>query len=144
MLKQNIINYNLFVTKVFFIDHGHIEWVHWEDLRVMPTELKLFDPIAIKCKLEGCYPTLPNNQWTFEAVDTFKQEITKNETFRIIVENYDEYFLNLVQVEVFGPYSEPLNVNKYMFNLRLASIEKTPYSGTLGSAINVHTRVRSR
>ena len=107
----------------------------------MPTELKLFDPIAIKCKLEGCYPTLPNNQWTFEAVDTFKQEITKNETFRIIVENYDEYFLNLVQVEVFGPYSEPLNVNKYMFNLRLASIEKTPYSGTLGSAINVHTKV---
>ena len=104
----------------------------------MPTELKLFDPIAIKCKLEGLYPTLPNNQWTFEAVDTFKQEITKNETFRINVENYDEYFLNLVQVEVCGPYMEPLNINKYMFNLRLASIEKTPYSGTLVSVINVH------
>ena len=38
---------------IFFIDFGQRQWVHIEDIRLIPEQLKMIDELAHKCMLQG-------------------------------------------------------------------------------------------
>ena len=40
---------------IFFIDFGQRQWVHIEDIRLIPEQLKMIDELAHKCMLQGMY-----------------------------------------------------------------------------------------
>ena len=38
---------------IFFIDFGQRQWVHIEDIRLIPEQLRMIDELAHKCMLQG-------------------------------------------------------------------------------------------
>ena len=38
---------------IFFYDFGQEQWVHIEDIRLMPEKVQKFDGLAYKCTLKG-------------------------------------------------------------------------------------------
>ena len=125
--------------QVFYIDYGHTKWVHWKEIRKIPSlELKLIDHLAVECRLEGCYPTLPNNKWTYQAVNTIKEFMKGALMLRIHVDDFDEFFLNNVCVEVDNPSRDnydPVILNKYLFMTKLATWQKPRLLGKFFWAI---------
>ena len=113
--------------QIYYIDYGHEEWVHWETVRHIPDDLKVYDQVAIHCRLDGLYPTLPNNQWTFESAKFLGALLQEgNRIFRVLVDKFDEYFVNLVKIQIENPlpeYTDPIDVNRRMFEWKYASIE---------------------
>ena len=119
--------------QVFYIDYGQTKWIHWKEARTLPClDLKLIDPIAIRCRLDGCFPTLPNNQWTYDAMKIIKNFMEGDVKLKIHVEDFDEFFLNDVVVEVDNPSVnnfDPVILNRYLFQAKLAFNEKPPLIG---------------
>ena len=88
--------------------------------------------MAIGCRLDGCYPTLPSNMWTYEAVNSIKKYMKDNIRLRIQVDDFDEFSLNNVRVEVDNPSRDnfdPIILNRFLFMTKLASCQKTRLFG---------------
>ena len=70
---------------------------------------------------------MPNNKWTYEAMNTIKKYMKGDVRLRIQVDDFDEFSLNNVRVEVDNPSRDnydPIMLNKYLFMTKLASCQK--------------------
>ena len=95
--------------------------------------MKLIDPIAIRCRLAGCFPTLPNNQWTYEAM-SIMNFMKGDVKLKIHVDDFDELWLNEVVVEIDNPHYddgelEPVVLNRLLFQTKQAFNQKPPLIG---------------
>jgi len=58
-----------------FVDVGARKWIHTERLRVIPTELARYPPLAEECCLGGVVPNGPGGKWKQEAIDRFVEMV---------------------------------------------------------------------
>jgi hypothetical protein len=65
--------------KISFIDIGHDQWVHFDDIFLMPKEMKCVQPLAIKCCLDKLHPNLQSGDgWSTEAKELFEKLVEKD------------------------------------------------------------------
>jgi hypothetical protein len=65
--------------KIEFIDIGHNQWVNFDDIFLMPKEMIVVPPMAIKCTLDKLHPNVPSGDgWSTEAKELFESLVEKD------------------------------------------------------------------
>lgn len=100
--------------KVQYVDVGHEQWVHLDDLRLVPSSLKSIPPLAEQCTLYGVRPM--GNVWSQEAIDTFEM-LVENDTI-CALEKLPGSTTNSSKVDLLsfanGRHNEPVSVRYHL------------------------------
>ena len=64
---------------IVFIDFGQQQWVHIEDIRLIPEQLRKIDELAYKCMLEGIYPRHYTGDGGSEEAKNVFRNLCKNQ-----------------------------------------------------------------
>lgn len=125
---------------IFFYDVGQEQWVHVDDIRLMPEKVGKFDGLAYKCMLKGIYPPYHTGDgWSNEAKEHFQElcryqgtacqiqmdmipDLYRTNVVTILTEKYrDERRID----------SDWIDVKEYMINLNYGQLMFPRMSGRL-------------
>lgn len=85
--------------KVFFVDHGNTEVVHWRNIRTLPDEFKKLPCLALKCTLAGVKPK--DGGWNRSACEFFIKAVTnKTLIVHITAKNDEGYAVHLTDPQI--------------------------------------------
>lgn len=85
--------------KVFFVDYGNTEVVHWRNIRTLPDEFKKLPCLALKCTLAGVKPK--DGGWNRSACEFFiKAVANKTVIVHITAKNDEGYAIHLTDPQI--------------------------------------------
>lgn len=69
---------------VHFLDYGFSQWVHVDDIYLMPTGLGNLSPLSFKCQLDGLHPDqLFGDGWSEESKRQFREIMQGGQVIRL-------------------------------------------------------------
>lgn len=116
---------------IFFIDVGQRQWVHIEDIRLIPEQLRMIDELAHKCMLQGIHPNyLIGDGWSEESKDLFRDLCEYKGTpcrfqSNLMPDLYRTNIVDLCTEVATKTMSEWVNVKEYMINLGYGQLQPT-------------------
>lgn len=85
--------------KVFFVDYGNTEVVHWRNVRTLPEEFKKLPCLALRCTLAGVKPK--DGGWNQSAREFFIKAVTnKTLIVHIAAKNDEGYAVHLTDPQI--------------------------------------------